>query len=83
MRRKSVFKWLAAALSGNRAVSLAPAVWRTGRPAVDAKIEIAQQSVRPRYSDLREIEPYVGAVRAHQIATKGSIPGVYQHPKGK
>jgi len=83
MKRKSIFKRIAETLSGKRAVSLAPAVWRTGRPAVDAKIELAQQSVRPRYAGLREMEPHVGAVKAHQIATRGSIPGIYLHPKGK
>jgi hypothetical protein len=83
MRKKSVFRWLARTLSGKRAVSLSPAVWRTGLPAVDAKIEIAQKSVRPRYARLRELEPFVGSVRAHQAATRGSIPGIYQHSKRK
>ena len=83
MKKNSVFWRLALALSGKQAASATPTDWRTGLPGVDAKIGIAQNSVRPRYCNPKEIEPYVGAVRAHQVATRGSIPGVYLHPRGK
>jgi len=80
MRRKPFSRWLAGAF-GRRAVSVTPAVWRTGNARVDAKIEIAQKSVRPRYAGLRQVEPHVGTVRAYQLAAKGSIPGIYIHER--
>lgn len=76
MRKESFFRQIANVLAGKQAAVRAR---KTGIEAVDAKVAIALGSARPRYISPKQVEPFVGRVRMHQLSTKGSIPGIYIH----
>jgi hypothetical protein len=78
LKEKTIFAKIFGLMPRGGASSMDSTFQMSENRALGSMLGLARESMRPRYARVKEFEPHVRQVKAHQFSRTGKIHGVFR-----